>query len=80
MQMLVQGYLNFRLKSGTAGCFATFLKKLLPGYAMVMHRPLWLRMEWNIINFQELLEFADAQREQRGLRVEVPEVSASTLT
>ncbi len=37
-------------------------------------RPLWLRMEWNVINVEELLVFAEKQQAMRGLRVEVPEV------
>eukprot|EP00983_Pelagomonas_calceolata_P019780 624578-Pelagomonas_calceolata.AAC.2 len=37
-------------------------------------RPLWLRMEWNLINLEDLDQALEQQLEYRGLHVEIPEV------
>ena len=37
-------------------------------------KPLWLRMEWNMVNLEDLGEALRVLLESRGLLVEIPEV------
>ncbi len=39
-------------------------------------RALWLRIEWNVINLEQLTGAIQRERRERGLRVDIPEVSA----
>ena len=55
------------------------LKALLDAFPAVPRgrgvRPLWLRVEWNVINLDTLDALVEEQQARRGLKIHIPRVS-----
>jgi hypothetical protein len=59
---------------------AAALLEAIPAERPAGLRPLWLRLEWNVINVGLLQQGLDEQRRSRGLISDVPEVEAASAS